>query len=168
AASIASRITDSGTPFSLATASTTSNSSLLICSSLHAGRACRLRLVGSIACGFLLCLARARVASRLVLRRRQPEGHPVGYQARLVDVVGPDLDGRAVDVERDASAVDRGDRALKPAATVLRQLQADLGLLADETLELLRREQRAVDAGGRHLQRVIAADRVLHVQLRRH
>src|SRR3546814_19620485 len=63
---------DSGTPFSLATASTTSNSSLLICFSLRGGRFCRRRLVGSFVCGFLLCLlARARVAPRLVPRGRQ-------------------------------------------------------------------------------------------------
>src|SRR3546814_9985381 len=91
---------DSGTPFSLATASTTSNSSLLICFSLRGGRFCRRRLVGSFVCGFLLCLlARARVAPRLVPRGRQAQCHPVRHQPRLVDVVEADFDRRAVDIE---------------------------------------------------------------------
>src|SRR3546814_4742152 len=79
---------------------------------------------------------------RLVPRGRQAQCHPVRHQPRLVDVVEADFDRRAVDIEGDALAVDRRDHALQPAAPVLWQLQADLGALADEPRELLRREQR--------------------------
>src|SRR3546814_10835085 len=83
------------------------------------------------------------------------------------DVCSSDL-RRAVDIEGDALAVDRRDHALQPAAPVLWQLQADLGALADEPREPLRREQRAIDAGRRHFQGVVAADRILDVELCRH
>ena len=103
-----------------------------------------------------------------LLRRGHAERDPVRDQARLVDVLDRHGELFAVDVEHDVVAVDAQDPALQLAASVLRQLQADLGAFAEEAGELADREQRPVDAGRRHLQGVMAGDRIGHVQLRRH
>src|SRR5690606_38884868 len=125
AASSASRITDSGTPFSLATASTTSNSSLLISLFTPLGRRRRHRLVGLSVrlLGLRLVPLRAaprrialpgpRVAPGSVLRRAVAQRGPVGHQPRLVDVPRGHRERLAVDVEGDGVAFDRQDRALE-------------------------------------------------------
>src|SRR5688572_5242676 len=138
---MASKMTSRGTPFSLATASTTSNSSLLIFYLLRTGRLVGRRLV----VGFGLVLARAM--ARLGFFGGEAEGRPVGNQAGLVDVVGAnDQFGRLAvggfDAEGDLVAVHAHDARLEPAAPVLRQLQRDLGRPAGEAPELRGGEQR--------------------------
>src|SRR5690606_19858929 len=81
-------------------------------------------------------LALAARGLALVLAGREPQRGPVRDQPRLVDVGDGHRERLAVDVERDLVAVDAGDGALQPAPPVLRQLQADLGLLAGEAREL--------------------------------
>src|SRR6478735_6684830 len=103
---MASKITSRGTPFSLATASTTSNSSLLIFYLLRTGRLVGRRLV----VGFGLVLA--RTAARLGIVGTQAKRRPVGDQAGLVDVVGAHrhLGGRAFgQAEDDVVAFDAHD-----------------------------------------------------------
>src|SRR5688572_23376429 len=138
---MASKMTSRGTPFSLATASTTSNSSLLIFYLLRTGRLVGRRLV----VGFGLVLARAM--ARLGLGRTQAQGRPVGNQAGLVDVVGAHgqfgrLAVGALDAEGDLVPVHAHDARLEAAAAVLRQLQRHLGRLACEARELRRGEQQ--------------------------
>jgi ribosome maturation factor RimP len=73
----------------------------------------------------------------------------------------------ALDLEADDTALDRRDAALQAAPAVLRQLQRDLRLLAREAREMRRVEQRTVHARRRDFERVVAADRILDVELRR-
>src|SRR5690606_35237419 len=121
----ASKITSRGTPFSLATASTTSRSSLLICS-LRVRPAGR-RLVG--------LLARISALAGL-LPWRQAQRFPVRDQARLVDVVQCHHELGVVQAEGHLAIGHAQDRALQATAAVLRQLQPDLGLLAEEADEV--------------------------------
>src|SRR5690606_8370367 len=152
---MASKITDSGTPFSLATASTTSNSSLLI-SLLRRVRPVGRRLVG----GFVVRPARMRTGLA-GLAPGKPQRGPVGHQPRLVDIVGGHRQRRTVDLENDLLLAHGHDPAGEPPATVLRQAQDNLGGFTCETAEMIEREQWPVDPGRGHLERVIAADRVL-------
>src|SRR5262245_10062117 len=127
---MASKITDSGTPFSLATASTTSRSSfdMFVCLC-----ACAL----NVALGELLLLCR--------LFGCEAELFPIGDELGLVDVVERDFERLAVDVEHDRAAVHAVDAALQAATAVLRQLQPDLRGLAGEARVLREGEQRPVD-----------------------
>src|SRR6478735_7229696 len=158
---MASRITDSGTPFSLATASTTSNNSLLI-DSLRTGR------LGRRLLGWVFLFTRSRIAAGLVDGWRQPECCPVRDQARLLDVVGGNDERRAIDIEGDVAVGDADDLALQAPAAILRKLQCDFGHVARESNEMSRREQRTLDPGRRHLEGVMRGNRIGDVELCRH
>src|SRR5436190_4898599 len=136
-------ITSRGTPFSLATASMTSNSSLLIfVSSVRASPP-------SVLVRFVLAaLAAARARPQRLLRGRdQAQRDQVGDQARLLDVFHGDGDLVALaQRQRHRAVAGARDRALQAPAAVLRQAQRDLRLLAREAREVRQREQRPVDA----------------------
>src|SRR5690606_16422475 len=125
---MASMITERGTPFSLATASITSNSSLLISTApwKAAGRL-------GIGSGFLVRPGLAAPGARRLGCGRQAQRHQVGDQARLLDVV---VRQRQLDAvlrrQHDAVALDPDDPALDAAPAVHRQAQLHLGLLAGE------------------------------------
>src|SRR5687768_13811230 len=87
-------------------------------------------------------------------------------QIRLLHVAVLDRDVVAVLLEDDVAALDRADRALEPAPPCDRDVDLYLRFLADEARELLRREQRPVDARRRDLERVAALDRIVDVERR--
>src|SRR5690606_41099163 len=135
---MASKITDSGTPFSLATASTTSNSSLLISLLRRVGPVGR-RLVG----GFVVVGPAGTLAG---LVRCETQRRPVGDQPRLVDVVEGHPERTAVDVEGDVAVLHRRDAPGEAAPAVLRQPQGHLRGLAGEAPVVIKREQRTIQA----------------------
>ncbi len=59
------------------------------------------------------------------------------------------------------------DRAVEAAASIQRQIHVDLHRLADEALEMRRREQRPIESRRRHFQRVASGDRIVDVEQRR-
>src|SRR6185312_1514521 len=63
-------------------------------------------------------------------------------------------------VDAHRVALDPGDEALEALAPVGHAIELDPGLQALVGLEVLDAGQRPVDAGARHLQRIVAADRV--------
>src|SRR5690606_5039984 len=115
----------------------------------------------------VLALARTRAPPwPVLLRGGEPQCFPIRHQPRPVDVAECHFELVAVYVHPDAVALHAEDPALQPAPAFLGQLQADLHQLAAEPLEVRGCEQRAVKARRRHLQRVVAADGIFHVQLR--
>src|SRR5215510_8977164 len=130
-------MTPFGTPFSLATASTTSNSSLLM---TFAPSGTTLRpndffpVFDSAARmfidSFLPALFR-RTFLVFAARRREAERRVVRCEARLGDVRVRDRHRLAVLLDRDAVALDVPDRAVEPAAAVERQVDVDLHGLSD-------------------------------------
>src|SRR5690606_38673502 len=106
---MASKITSRSTPFSLATASTTINSSLLIRSWLPRPPVRPLKI-----CSGLACLAGAPGGFR-----RQAEYDQVRHAACLLDRVECNVGFGAVDVEHDGRAFDAHDAALETPPSIL-------------------------------------------------
>ena len=63
--------------------------------------------------------------------------------------------------------VGRDDLAAKALAALDHVAELDLGLVADEALEVAGAHQRPVDAGRRDLEVILAVDRILDVEHRR-
>src|SRR5690606_5341926 len=162
----ASKMTSRGTPFSLATASTTSRSSLLICVNSACGTPAAGLLEGLLASPAPAGSSAPPLLGRVPARHQAQRG-PVGYQARPVDVVGRHRELVAVQLEHHGLPLDAQDTTLQAPASLLGQFQADLGLLALEACEVLQREQGAIQARRGHLEGVVARDRIGHVQLGR-
>ena len=162
-------MTSRGTPFSLATASTTSNSSLLI-SAYSARDGSWPPAVGGY-WWFTSCSSTARPSTTCLARlglRRKPSATQSGTRRALSM-----LSERA---RAARLAVDARTRCRSPSTRTIRpcrrrrpscgSFSATFAVLADEARELRRREQRPVDARRRHFQRVMAADRILDIELR--
>src|ERR1700754_5250831 len=154
---MASKMTSRGTPFSLATASTTSKSSLRIWRSSRKD-APRHPVVS---------LFRFLSARRGLRLRRIAEGHPVGNHAGAFDVRMLEFESTGLALDHNVLAVYFNDVSLQAPATLDRGLQQHLDLLAVHASELLRREQGAVDTGGGDLQYIVAGDRIFNVQVGR-
>src|SRR4249919_293771 len=114
-------MTSRGTPFSLATASMTSNSSLLIFSlaPFESGSGRFSRFVGFLA------------AAGLGLSR-QPEGDEVRHQFCLLDIRFRHAELALLVRDHHPVAFNAGDAALQPATAFLRHPQGHLRLLAEE------------------------------------
>src|SRR6185437_6671483 len=79
--------------------------------------------------------------------RRVTQRVPVRDQVRAFDFVVGDIHPYAIDLHADPVAVHRRDLPAQAPASIARQLQRDLGLLAEETRELRSVEQRPLDPG---------------------
>src|ERR1700754_4736410 len=134
---MASKMTSRGTPFSLATASTTSKSSLLIWrySRKDAPRHPVVSLFGFLS------------ARRGLRPRRIAECHPVGNHAGAFDVRMLEFESASLTLDHNVLAIYFNDVALEAPTTLDRGLQQHFDFLAAHASELLRREQGAVDAG---------------------
>src|SRR5690348_12866122 len=149
-----------GTPFSLATASTTSRSSLLMLLA-GSGIALRpadfllvfdsaarmfitiLRLLGSLFPALLGAVFPGRTFLILATRGGKAERCVIRRDTRLGDVRVGDRDGRTVLLDHDAVADDLLDLSVEPPASIQRQIDVDLHRLADEAREMFRQIGRA-------------------------
>src|SRR5690606_19169483 len=151
-------MTSLGTPFSLATASTTSNNSLLIDFDSRATAA-------AVSLVFRTALARSGVLIPGACSA-DSECHVIRHQPGLDHVDVADRHFAAVLVEHDAISIDADDPALESMAAVERHTGAHLGRTADEALEMFQREQWPIDSRRGNLKRIATFDRIVDVHLR--